>query len=117
MGGGVLGVNRGVLRRGGGGDHLPGVVVYAIIDVRSAPTTRSVTPSRPSSGTRTPSVSSGRFAGDDPELASYLRIEERGARGGRAELGLLRRAWTERATEFLAAISPTLVAEPFARAS
>ncbi len=53
---------------------------------RSPPPSHSVTPSRRLSAARTPSGFIAEVRGDDPDLASYLRIEERGARGGRAQL-------------------------------
>lgn len=54
------------------------MLVYAILDDRMSPTTRSVTPSRRSSAERFVEE----VRGEDPELASYMRIEERELEAG-----------------------------------
>ena len=61
------------------------VRVYVILDDRTSLEIRSATPSRCSSAGRMRSGSSTRCSGDDPELARYVRIEERELEaGGRA---------------------------------
>jgi hypothetical protein len=58
------------------------MILYAVVDDSLSRRARWATPSTSSSGATTPSASSTMSAATIPELASYLRIEERKLEAG-----------------------------------
>ena len=86
------------------------VRVFVILDDRSSPDHPLAMPSRRSSAARTPQRFVEDVRGDEPELASYLRIEEPGARDGHPEVsqGLYPRCIRSRRT-----LSERKAAAPF----